>query len=181
MKLTKSILKEIIREEIQSLNEMKVDPSVEKEINEFGELANEIDRITSQLQTLKSRYSQIEEGLRPILEELDSLQQKSLQTNKYLVTIKRKGYERENMSYKTAFEEALTKVNAQTRNVLNEILNKTKSISKIASSVGVQRIGENVLSKVISKIKSLFTGVLSKFKNVNKSMDVLQNLSKKLT
>jgi septation ring formation regulator EzrA len=83
-------LKELIREIL--LTEFQRDKEIETKINEFGELSDEIDRVKNQLEGLRKRYSQLEGELRPILEHLYQYNQKSVQTEKYLVSIKRKGY-----------------------------------------------------------------------------------------
>lgn len=176
--MRKSELRQIIREEI--LNEVNLDDEMNQKINEFGELSNEIDKLNSTLKKLKSRYTELESSIRPILEEISDLKQSSIQTNKYLVTIKRKGFDRENFKYKEAFETSLTKVNKQTRAILEEVLNQTKSITRVASSIGVQKLESSGLQTVLNKIKSGFNKLKSKFGFVKKEMNNLQSIAKKL-
>jgi len=92
--LKRTQLKEIIREVL--ISEFQRDKVIESKINEFGELNDEMDRLKNQLEGLKKRYSQLEGELRPILEHLNQFNQKSVQTEKYLLTIKRIGYEKVN-------------------------------------------------------------------------------------
>ena len=102
-------LKELIREVL--LNEFQRNKEIESKINEFGELSDEMDRVKNHLEGLKKRYSQLEEELRPVLEHLHQFNQKSVQTERFLVSIKRMGYEKVNYRYKEVFEESLEKVN----------------------------------------------------------------------
>ena len=153
---------------------------LDDKINEFGELANQIDMLQHQLKQLKSQYKSIEGEIRPVLEGLDDLEQKSLLTDKYLVTIKRKGYEKTNPKYKKAFEEALTKVNAQTRRVLEETLEATKETTRVASSIGVQSLNENFVKRLLSKIGRLFKKLAPKFKKTSKEYDNLNSILKKM-
>ena len=171
-------LKEFIREVI--IQEFQMDSSIEKKIDEFGELSDQMDEIKHQLSKLKKRYGELEGELRPILEGIKEHQQKSLQTEKYLVTIKRRGYSRESYKYKESFEKSLTKVNEQTRRLLKELLESTKTTSRVLSSVGVQPVQENILNRVISKIRGVFSRVLRSFRISGKELDSLLKLSKKM-
>ncbi len=175
--MKKEELKSLIRE---ILMEFKLEKSTLTMIDEFGELSNEMDRLKNQLEGVKKRYSQIEGVLRPILEELNKHNQKSIQTQRYLVSIKRMGYDRENLRYKETFEQSLEKVNKQTRKVLEELLQSTKTISRVVSSVGVQPVSENFFTDLIKKVKSLFGKLVPQLKRTNKDMDILQRISKQL-
>ena len=171
-------LKEFIREVI--IQEFQMDKGIEQKIDEFGELSDQMDEIKYQLSKLKKRYGELEGELRPILEGIKEHQQKSLQTEKYLVTIKRRGYSRESYKYKESFEESLTKVNEQTRRLLKELLETIKTTSRVLSSVGVQPVEENILKRVISKIRGVFSRVLRSFRISGKELDSLLKLSKKM-
>ena len=171
-------LKSLIREVI--LQEFQLDKSIEKKIDEFGELTDQMDEIKHQLSKLKKRYGELEGELRPVLEGIQHHQQKSLQTERYLVTIKRRGYSRDSYKYKESFEESLTKVNDQTKRLLKELLESTKTTSRVLSSVGVQPVEENILRRVMSKIRGVFSRVLRSFRTSDKEMNTLLSLSKKM-
>jgi len=176
--MNSSELRSVIREMV--LSELDISKSVQQKIDEFGQLSDEMDQLKNQLEGLKKRYSQIEGELRPILEELDQFGQKSIQTERFLVSIKRKGYEKENFKYKQSFEESLEKVNKQTRKILEDLLQSTKTITKVVSSVGVQPVEEGFFSDLVKKVKSLFRKIVPSLKRTNKDMDELQRLSKKI-
>ena len=176
--MTTNQLREIIREVI--LREFQLDRTIEQKIDEFGELSDQMDEIKHQLSKLKKRYGELEGELRPVLEGIQHHQQKSIQTQRYLLTIKRSGYSRESYKYKESFEESLTKVNEQTRRLLKELLESTKTTSRVMSSIGVQPVEENILKRVISKIRGVFRRVLRSFRTSGKEMNTLLSLSKKM-
>jgi chromosome segregation ATPase len=169
-------LKELIREIL--LTEFQRDREIETKINEFGELNDEIDRVKNQLEGLRKRYSQLEGELRPILEHLYQYNQKSVQTEKYLVSIKRMGYDKTNYRYKEVFEESLKKVNKNTKRLLENLLESTKTLSQVISSIGVQPINENLFKNLLGLIKIEFKTIISQIKSTKSEMDTLQKVSK---
>ncbi len=171
-------LMDIIREEI--LNEFQLDKSLLEKVDEFGELSDEMDKVKKQLDEMNKKYEGLEDELRPLLEELNKYNQKSIQTEKYLVSIKRFGYEKENMKYKEVFEQSLTKVNKNTKKLLEDLLQSTKTISQVVTSIGVQKIGEGFFSDFVNKIKTLLNKLTSSVKRSSTDMDDLILISKKL-
>jgi plasmid rolling circle replication initiator protein Rep len=162
------------------LSEFKFERDVESKIDEFGTLSDKIDKVKMELSELSNRYKEIEGELRPILEQLQLQKTKSIQTEKYLVTLKRMGYNRENFKYKESFEESLTKVNHQTRKVLEDILQSTKTVSRVVSTIGVQRVDEFSLKSMLKKLVSPFKKLFSRLKMNNKSIDGLNGLLKRM-
>jgi len=171
-------LMDIIREEI--LNEFQLDKSILEKVDEFGELSDEMDKVKKQLDEMKKKYEGLEDELRPLLEELNRYNQKSIQTEKFLVSIKRFGYEKENMKYKEVFEQSLTKVNKNTKKLLEDLLQSTKTISQVVTSIGVQKIGEGFFSDFVNKIKTQLNKLTNSVKRSSTDMDDLILISKKL-
>jgi hypothetical protein len=130
--------------------------------------------LKNQLEGLRKGYSQLEGELRPILEHLYQYNQKSVHTEKYLVFIKRMGYKKTNYRYKEVFEESLEKVNKNTKRLLKNLLESTKTLSKVVSSIGVQPINENLWDK----IKRVFQRIIPQIKSTQSDMDTLQRVSK---
>jgi seryl-tRNA synthetase len=173
--MNKELLRQIIREELELGYDVV---EMNAKIDEYAELSNEIDVLNSRLKKLKSKYSSLEGELRPVLEELTELEQSSLNTEKYLLTIKRKGYSRTTYSYKDAFVAAISKVNAQTRRVLNELYEATAKTHKVASSIGVQSLKENKLKSLISFVSRLFKGLRGSIKKLRGNDDKLNKMLK---
>jgi septal ring factor EnvC (AmiA/AmiB activator) len=162
------------------LNEFKFERDIESKIDEFGILSDKIDKVKMELSELSNRYKEIEGELRPTLEQLTIQNQKSIQTKKYLVTLKRMGYNRDNFKYKESFEESLTKVNQQTRKVLEDILQSTKTVSRVVSTIGVQRMNEISIKSMLQKLVSPFSKLFSRLKMNTRRLDDLNGVLKRM-
>ena len=162
------------------LNEFKFERDLESKIDEFGILSDKIDKVKMELSELSNRYKEIEGELRPTLEQLTIQNKKSIQTKRYLVTLKRTGYNRDNFKYKESFVESLTKVNKQTKKVLEDILLSTKTVSRVVSTIGVQRMDEISIKSMLKKLVSPFKKLFSRLKLNNKSMDDLNGVLKRM-
>jgi plasmid rolling circle replication initiator protein Rep len=152
-------------------------------LNEFKfeqDIETKIDKVKTELRELSNRYKEIEGELRPTFEQLHIQNKKSIQTKKYLVTLKRIGYNRENFKYKESFEKSLTKVNQQTKKVLEDILLSTKTVSRIVSTIGVQRMKEISLKSILQKLVSPFKKLFSRLKMNTKRLDDLNGVLKSM-
>ena len=176
--ITKKQLMNMIEEEI--IKEFQIQKSIIEKIDEFGELSNEMDKVKKSLDEMKKKYEGLEDELRPLLEELSKYNQKSIQTEKYLLSIKRFGYEKENLKYKEVFEQSLTKVNKNTKKLLEDLLQTTKTISKVVTSIGVQKLGEGFFTVFINNVKKLINRLVGNVKNTTDDIDDLTLISKKL-
>ena len=162
------------------LNEFKFERDIESKIDEFGILSDKIDKVKMELSELSNRYKEIEGELRPTLEQLTIQNQKSIQTKRYLVTLKRMGYNRDNFKYKESFEESLTRVNQQTKKVLEDILQSTKTVSRVVSTIGVQRMDEISLKSMLKKLISPFKKLFNSLKMNTKRIDDLNGVLKRM-
>jgi hypothetical protein len=154
------------------LTEMKVDdPGLEEQIKNFAELSDQIDRLQVELKRYESQYRELEEILRPLLEQLQEADRKGLEIDGILVTIKRKGYQRESYAYKEAYEWLVQRVNPAMKALAQEALDTTKKVARIASSIGVQRLGEaTMVSNIFNRLKELISGSVEKIQIQNKEL-----------
>ena len=90
------------------------------------------------------------------------------------------GYNRDNFKYKESFEESLTKVNQQTRKILEDILLSTKTVSRVVSTIGVQRMNEISLKSMLKKLVSPFKKLFNKLKMNTKNIDGLNGVLRKM-
>jgi len=90
------------------------------------------------------------------------------------------GYNRDNFKYKESFVESLTKVNQQTKKVLEDILQSTKTVSRVVSTIGVQRMDEISIKSMLKKLVSPFKKLFSRLKLNNKRLDGLNGLLKRM-
>ncbi len=160
--------------------EYKLKRDIETKIDDFGKLSDEIDKVKIELSNLMNQYKEVEEELRPILEQLNIQNKKSIQTKNYLVLLKKIGYHRENYKYKESFEKSLTKVNTQTRKILEEILQSTKTVTRVVSSISVKRLDEISFKSILKKLMSPFKKLFSRLKMNTKRIDYLNNVLKRM-
>jgi hypothetical protein len=139
------------------------DPDFVEKIKKFAELSDKIDEITANLKSLKREYDDIEVHIRPILEELKITKDNALQVENILITIKRAGGDKKNIKYKEAFEWLYSKVNAQMKAIIDESIQKNMTISRVASSISVQKLSENKLRKSLTSAVGRITSLLKPF------------------
>jgi chromosome segregation ATPase len=152
------------------MSEIKIsDPELQSQIKEFASLSDQIDVIENNLKQLKNKYKVLEDTLRPILEQLQETQDRAIEVEDILVTIKKSGFERTSYAYKEAFDWLKDRVNPAMKKIVEEAIEKTAKTTRIASSIGVQRqISEN---KIIDALKSYWNKFTSKLGKLNKELD----------
>jgi len=146
------------------INEAIVDdPDFVEKIKKFAELSDKIDEITANLKSLKREYDDIEIHITPILEELKITKDNALQVENILITIKKAGSPRKNIKYKEAFNWLYNKVNAQMKAIIDESIEKNMTISRVASSISVQKLSENKIRKSLTSAVGRITSLLKPF------------------
>ena len=163
-------LKELISEKVV------VDSKIQSEIDELGILSQQIEKIKKQLQPLQKRYGEVVEEIIPIIDKLDK---ETLTTNNFVMKIIRRGYDRENYSYKEGFLNGLNKVNENTKRILQQILEETKKLTKINPSFSVKPIGEGVGDKLkvwYNKFKMMVRKLTKNFKGISDGNKMLKRL-----
>ena len=163
-------LKELISEKVV------VDSKIQSEIDELGILSQQIEKIKKQLQPLQKRYGEVVEEIIPVIDKLDK---ETLTTNNFVMKIIRRGYERENYSYKEGFLNGISKVNENTKRILKEILEETKKLTKINPSFSVKPIGEGREGQLYSWykwFKVVIKRLLKNFKGISDGNKILRRL-----
>ena len=163
-------LKELISEKVV------VDSKIQSEIDELGILSQQIEKIKKQLQPLQKRYGEVVEEIIPVIDKLDK---ETLTTNNFVMKIIRRGYERENYSYKEGFLNGLNKVNENTKRILQQILSETKKLTKINPSFSVKPIGEGREGQLYSWykwFKVVIKRLLKNFKGISDGNKILRRL-----
>ena len=163
-------LKELISEKVV------VDSKIQSEIDELGILSQQIEKIKKQLQPLQKRYGEVVEEIIPVIDKLDK---ETLTTNNFVMKIIRRGYERENYSYKEGFLNGLNKVNENTKRILKEILEETKKLTKINPSFSVKPIGEGREGQLYSWykwFKVVIKRLTKNFKGITDGNKILKRL-----
>jgi hypothetical protein len=153
-----------------------VDKKIQSEIDELGMLTDKIDKLKKQLQPLQKRYGQVVEGIIPVIDKLDK---ETLTTNNFIMRIIRRGYDRENYSYKEGFLNGLNKVNENTKKILQQILEETKKLTKINPSFSVKPIGEAREGQLYSWykwFKVVIKRLTKNFKGISDGNKILRRL-----
>ena len=153
-----------------------VDTKIQSEIDELGQLTDKIEKLKKQLQPLQKRYGKVVEDIIPFIDKLDK---ETLTTNNFVMKIIRRGYERENYSYKEGFLNGLNKVNENTKKILQQILEETKKLTKINPSFSVKPIGEGKggkLSHWYKWFKVVIKRLLKNFKGISDGNKMLKRL-----
>jgi chromosome segregation ATPase len=156
------------------------DPELVAQIKEFAELSDEIDRVSAKLKLLQNKYKNLEDIIRPVLEELDETKDKALEVENILVTIKRKGFDRTSYAYKDALEWVRKKINPAMQKIVDDSLKQTEKTATIASQIGVQKLEEeSKFSQFVDRLKGAwksFTQRLDALNNkLSQDIDVLKS------
>jgi hypothetical protein len=71
-------------------------------------------------------------------------------------------------------------VNKNTKKLLEDLLQSTKTITKVVTSIGVQKIGEGFFTDFVNNVKKLINRLVGNVKKSSDDMDDLILISKKL-
>jgi hypothetical protein len=158
------------------------DPGVKASIGEFYELQNEIKRLEAELEERKLAFKQFEGDIKPMLDGMKDVGDKLAQTEEFVIKVSRFGGERKDASYKTAFENALSKVNAATKRVLEEALEASKKVTQVKHSFSIDKVvaEASLFDKIKSALKGAINKLLGVFKKESKTIDDANKDLKKL-
>ena len=120
-------LKDLIGEDI--------DKDIKQNINELGKLTEEINRVKNEiLKPMEDKYKEVVSTTLPILEKLGK---ETLTTKKYVFRILKKKHYRSSVSYRELFNTGLSKVNRQTRTLLNNLKDELTKMSLIGAKFSI--------------------------------------------
>ena len=160
------------------------DPNISSKIAYFYELQSKIEALTSELEDYKEEFKEFEELTTPLMDSMKLLKDKIAKADKYIINIIRAGGEKSSYSYKTAFEVSLTKVNAQIRNILEQELEATKTLSRVKHSFKIDKLSESPIKgkfmAIINKLKQYFLPkIKGSLSQIDKANEVLEKLASK--
>jgi hypothetical protein len=146
----------------QKLSELDVqDTNVTDSVKEFYELQQEMATMKSRLKEMEGRFKEFEGVIKPMLDEMKELGDKLAMCGEYVIKVTKFGGDRMDASYKDAFENALSKVNAATKNVLNEALEASRKLTQVKHSISIQP-SDSLQEGVMGRLTSAFRGFLSR-------------------
>ena len=154
-------LKDLIGEDI--------DKDIKQNINELGKLTEDINRVKNEiLKPMEDKYKEVVSTTLPILEKLGK---ETLTTKKYVFRILKKKHYRSSVSYRELFNTGLSKVNRQTRTLLNNLKDELTKMSLIGAKFSIQPIegiGDN-MKKLMKGFKMKIKKLIPKLKSVMKA------------
>jgi hypothetical protein len=171
IKLSELIRDDIILEDKQQL----IDKKIQKEIDELGEVINQIRVLKKKLNPLQKRYGELVDVILPVIDELGS---ETFKTKNYVFRILKQGYERKTFSYKEGFLNGLDKVNENTKRILKEILDETMKLTKIKPSFSVNPVESvgGTLKKWYNKFKGLVKRLTKNIRGIKDGNKILKRL-----
>lgn len=171
------IARKVIREEIQVRNKKKDlteadvtdNPELEKDARRYAEIANKLKLMQEEMKKLTDEYEELDQQFRPLLEQVGTTKDTFIRAGKLLIKIERAGYDKTSASYKTGFEYLYNKVNGTMKELADEALAMTKTVSYVKSKIAVVQ-GESVLREEnwFNKIKNFITNGWKKLFGLNK-------------
>jgi septal ring factor EnvC (AmiA/AmiB activator) len=158
------------------------DPGVKAQIGTFYELQEQIKKLEAELEEKKLQFKQFEGDVKPMIDGMKEVGDKLAETEEYVLKVSRFGGERKDASYKTAFENALSKVNAATKRVLEEALEASKKVTQVKHSFSIDKVvaEASLFDKIKSAIKGAINKLLGVFKKESKTIDDANKDLKKL-
>lgn len=158
------------------------DPEVKAQIGTFYDLQEQIRKLEAQLEEKKLQFKQFEGDVKPMIDGMKEVGDKLAETEEYILRVSRFGGERKDASYKTAFENALSKVNGATKRVLEEALEASRKVTQVKHSFSIDKVvaEASIFDKIKGAIKGAINKLLSIFKKETKTIDDANKDLKKL-
>lgn len=150
------------------------DPILTAKIKEYAQLNEEIERKMAELEELKNKYKPLDDELTNLIDEMDATSDRCLKVSQLLVSVKRKAYDRTNVGYKAAFEWLESRVNPQMKKLVAEAMEASRTVTRIATSISVQRtseLNEGWLSDMWSKAKQFFNKTIASLQSKGSVVD----------
>jgi hypothetical protein len=162
------------------MNELDVqDSQVTDSVKEFYELQQEMNTMKSRLKEMEARFKGFEGIIKPMLDEMKELGDKLAMAGEFVIKVNKFGGERMDASYKDAFENALSKVNAATKGVLQEALEASKKVTQVKHSIDIQpanQLQEGIMDRISGAFKGILSRLDQKVNNAAKAVEDFINL-----
>ena len=170
---------------IDKKKHQKITKDIKSKIDELGRLTTKIDDLKKTLKPLQKKYDELIDIVLPVVDELDS---ETVRTKNFIFRIIKKGYERKSFQYKKGFLKSLTKVNENTKRILEQILEETKKLTRIKPSYTIDYVGEDnnrlkqwflqvsFLKKLQDKLKKIVKSLYVNISNIKKGNTELRKL-----
>jgi len=177
----KNILRKIIKEELQKINEVDIDhPELEEKAKQYAEIANKMKILEAELKDLEKQYEPLDNEFREILNTVGTTKDTFIRAGKLLIKIERAGSETPLYKYKESFTWLLERVNGKMKDLVNESMEATVGTRKVLSKISVVKseglIRENWITKAFSYLKTKFNKLFHLNTDINKDLDKLEKM-----
>jgi hypothetical protein len=156
------ILKARLRESILALSEMEVPSDMNDLVEKFATLSDQIDVMKAKLKEMETEYRKYSDVLKPLMSEVAEVGDVALRTEKFLITIKKKGYEYDRAGYQEAFQTLYSKVNPAIKRIADDILKANTTLVKVAPKLGVQKNDNITEINIMNTLKDKFIYYINK-------------------
>jgi hypothetical protein len=93
------------------------------------------------------------------------------------------GYEKITFKYAQVLEKVMEMVNSDLRKTIDEMINNTAVISRVATSLGVQKIKEGFIERFTTKFNQIKTSLVNSLKKnliqIDKLLEILEKIVSK--
>ena len=188
MKITlnelKQLVRQVIKEEEEKTGKKYSDEELREMIKEFKNLKEELEALEPKLKMMKERHKEISGVLVEVMGPLKMAKGAIVDLLEFSLKIEKAGSERESYSYKAGIDFVLSAGPKRLVKKLEEILEASKTVTKISPSISVKNnLDESVIKeklvKFVEKVKSWFSSFKNKFEQLEElSSDVKADLAK---
>lgn len=159
----RTTIKRIVSEAME-MNEMKIEGGeMEEQIRKYYELSQKFKNLKAEYDALEAEFKASEEPVRQMLENLDQAEEKVLELDDIMVSIKKSGYERESFKYKDISEWLYANVNVNMKALADEMMQNNRTLTYVQSSLKLKKKDDLFEGFVTDKIKSWFSKLASFF------------------
>jgi seryl-tRNA synthetase len=154
------------------LNEMLVeDKDLEALVREYSKLTEELAAVKKELQEKEARSKELSAQIAPVLEAMKDTEERTLQVDDIVVSIKKMGTSYQRPHYEKIYSELLTKVDDELRGIMEELKKTLYTQVNVSTSLGVQRAESDMLSRAGAMISGAWRRLLSLIGIANHRID----------
>lgn len=175
--MKRSELREMIR---QQLHEIELTKQQEQAIDELALIQKEINEYKAKIKELSKKEKAFEVVMAPVIDVLETLDDGVIQTSKTAMKLKQSSYSRETVSYKDGYLAGLTKVNAKTRSMLEDIMKSNTKIHTVATQYSLIIKEESTMKKISKYINGIYKSLKGKLSAWTTANDELEKIAKKI-
>ena len=175
--MKKSELRKMIREEIKIIHEaIESDKDLENEIRTYMNNKKSLDKLKAEYEKVINDITQQQKSLDIMFKEIKKYMERFNISEKiidnWIAKLEEKlKYKKITPDYKTLWEEAIKKVNAQTKKVLDQLMDANKELKKNEKKLEltIELSIKDIVKSIYEKIKGWFNSIVN-YEKIAKSL-----------